>query len=71
VRAILLLVCLAVGGTFVVTGALRPEWLWNLGKVQTGRRWFGEGGVAALFIVFGSAFALMGAVFALRKNPPG
>ena len=35
---------LVVGLLFVGFGVLRPEFVWSMGKIQTGRRLLGVGG---------------------------
>lgn len=41
------------GLVFIAIGILRPDALWETGKVVQGREWLGETGMSACFIVFG------------------
>lgn len=56
--AVLAFVALA----FAMIGILRPEFLWNMGKLQTGRRLLGENGLSVFFIVL-AALLLAMAIF--------
>lgn len=61
--AVLTFVALA----FAMIGIFRPEFLWNLGKVQTGRRLLGENGMSAFFIVLGALLVAM-AIFTFIRT---
>ncbi len=54
------LTCVALA--FAMIGIFRPEFLWSMGKLQTGRRLLGENGLSAFFIVL-AALLLAMAVF--------
>jgi hypothetical protein len=49
-----------VGGALALMGALRPAFVWNLGRIELGRRWIGDGGVTAFMIVIGSTLIVLG-----------
>jgi hypothetical protein len=51
VRFIAPLVLSFVALAFGMIGLFRPEFLWNLSKLQTGRRLLGDSGLSAFFIV--------------------
>jgi hypothetical protein len=44
---------------FAMIGILRPEFLWSMGKVQTGRRLLGDSGMSAFFVVLGALLLAM------------
>ena len=43
------LTCVALA--FAMIGIFRPEFLWSMGKLQTGRRLLGDSGLGAFFVV--------------------
>ena len=51
VRWIAPLVLSFVALAFAMIGIFRPEFLWNMGKLQTGRRLLGDSGLGAFFVV--------------------
>ena len=57
---------LVVGLLFVGFGVLRPEFVWSMGKIQTGRRMLGDGGTAA-FLIGTGVVLLCGAVVVFLK----
>ena len=60
---------LAIGGLiFILVAVVQPAFLWEMGKVQQGREWFGDTGVAVVFGVFGCILSAVGLVLALRKK---
>jgi len=60
---------LLIGVVFILVGILRPSALWDTGKVVSGRRWFGETGMSAVFIVFGLIFCVAILGTALKRTP--
>jgi hypothetical protein len=56
-----------VGLIFVIVGAAKPEFLWEMGKVKTGREAIGDTALSAIFIGFGALFAGLGG-FLLSKR---
>lgn len=60
----------AVALAFIAIGIARPPWLWDLGRVRTGRAIFGEGGTRAFFV--GLGVVLLGvAIAAYRRRRRG
>lgn len=59
---------LVIGAIFILVGLLRPAVLWNMGKVESGRKVLGETGMSAVFIVFGLIFCV--AILGTLKRAP-
>jgi hypothetical protein len=51
---------------FAMIGIFRPEFLWSLGKLQTGRRLLGDNGLSAFFVVLAVLLLAM-AVFTMIR----
>jgi len=60
---------LLIGVLFILVGIFRPSVLWDLGKVESGRKVLGEGGMSAVFIVFGLIFCVAIVATALKRAP--
>jgi hypothetical protein len=57
---------LIVGGAFVLAAILRPAFLWELGRVRSGREWFGETGARLFYGGMGVLFLALGGFLARR-----
>lgn len=57
-----------VGAIMIIAGLVRPAFLWGTGKVETGRSWFGENGMAFGFIGFGVVLAIVGIATIMRSS---
>jgi hypothetical protein len=57
-----------VGAILIIVGLVRPAFLWGTGKVETGRSWFGENGMALGFIGFGAVLAIVGIATIMRSS---
>lgn len=57
-----------VGVMLIIVGVARPAFLWGTGKVETGRSWFGENGMALGFIGFGVLLAIVGVATIMRSS---
>lgn len=55
-----------VGAVLIIVGLMRPAVFWGTGKVETGRSWFGENGMALGFIGFGALLAIVGIATIMR-----
>ena len=63
-RRLFLAAAIVVGAVFLATAVFRPPFLWNMGKVATGRALAGDTAVAVLFGALGVLLPLAGlAVF--------
>ena len=62
------LLVIVVGLSFVLIGAAKPGFVWDMGKVKAGREAIGDGALGAVFIVFGAVFATVGAVLLKRRG---
>ena len=58
---------IAIGLLFVASGAIRPEFVWELGKLRSGRAWLGDAALATVLIVFGLALAAVGGILLRRR----
>jgi hypothetical protein len=56
-----------VGLVFIGVAVFQPAFLWDMGKVRTGREAIGDTGTAIFFGVVGAALAAVGLVHALRR----
>ncbi len=61
------LMVIVMGLLFVVFGATKPEFIWETGKVKTGRDVIGDGALGAIFIAFGALFAGCGLLLLKRR----
>lgn len=58
---------IAFGLLFVLIAVFRPAFLWDMGKVRTGREVIGDTGVSIFFAAIGVAMAAAG-IFLSRKK---
>ena len=55
-QSLLKIPALVIGALFILIGILRPAFVWDMGKVRSGRDWLGEAGMSGLLIGFGLLF---------------
>jgi hypothetical protein len=67
-QSLLKIPALVIGAIFILVGIFRPAFLWDMGKVRTGREWFGDAGMSGIFIGFGLLFC--GAIIATSLKRP-
>lgn len=62
------LMVIIMGLLFVVFGAAKPEFIWETGKVRTGREAIGDRALGAIFMGFGALFAGMGGLLLCKRR---